>query len=192
MATVTDPNSPSDEELMVLVASGDDIAFRSLVERHQNLVIGTVARMVGPAEAEDIAQQVFLNVWKSAPRWRPDARFTTWLLTITKRLVFNESRRRSRARLVPQSDEERETTDYPDGGQSPDRSLLDDELNRAIEVALSSLPEKERLAVVLRRYEELPYDEIAVVLGCTLPAVKSLLFRARNSLKEQLAPYLRG
>ncbi len=192
MATVTDPNSPSDEELMVLVASGDDIAFRSLVERHQNLVIGTVARMVGPAEAEDIAQQVFLNVWKSAPRWRPDARFTTWLLTITKRLVFNESRRRSRARLVPQSDEERETTDYPDGGQSPDRSLLDDELNRAIEVALSSLPEKERLAVVLRRYEELPYEEIAVVLGCTLPAVKSLLFRARNSLKEQLAPYLRG
>ena len=177
---------------MVLVASGDDIAFRSLVERHQNLVIGTVARMVGPAEAEDIAQQVFLNVWKSAPRWRPDARFTTWLLTITKRLVFNESRRRSRARLVPQSDEERETTDYPDGGQSPDRSLLDDELNRAIEVALSSLPEKERLAVVLRRYEELPYEEIAVVLGCTLPAVKSLLFRARNSLKEQLAPYLRG
>jgi len=192
MATVTDPNSPSDEELMVLVASGDDIAFRSLVERHQNLVIGTVARMVGPAEAEDIAQQVFLNVWKSAPRWRPDARFTTWLLTITKRLVFNESRRRSRARLVPQSDEERETTDYPDGGQSPDRSLLDEELNRAIEVALSSLPEKERLAVVLRRYEELPYEEIAVVLGCTLPAVKSLLFRARNSLKEQLAPYLRG
>ncbi len=192
MATVTDPNSPSDEELMGLVASGDDIAFRSLVERHQNLVIGTVARMVGPAEAEDIAQQVFLNVWKSAPRWRPDARFTTWLLTITKRLVFNESRRRSRARLVPQSDEERETTDYPDGGQSPDRSLLDEELNRAIEVALSSLPEKERLAVVLRRYEELPYEEIAVVLGCTLPAVKSLLFRARNSLKEQLAPYLRG
>ncbi len=192
MATVTDPNSPSDEELMVLVASGDDIAFRSLVERHQNLVIGTVARMVGPAEAEDIAQQVFLNVWKSAPRWRPDARFTTWLLTITKRLVFNESRRRSRARLVPQSDEERETTDYPDGRQSPDRSLLDEELNRAIEVALSSLPEKERLAVVLRRYEELPYEEIAVVLGCTLPAVKSLLFRARNSLKEQLAPYLRG
>ena len=189
---MTDPIPATDEELMVLVASGDDIAFRSLVERHQNLVIGTVARMVGPAEAEDIAQQVFLNVWKSAPRWRPDARFTTWLLTITKRLVFNESRRRSRARLVPQSDEERETTDYPDGGRSPDRSLLDEELNRAIEVALSSLPEKERLAVVLRRYEELPYEEIAVVLGCTLPAVKSLLFRARNSLKEQLAPYLRG
>jgi RNA polymerase sigma-70 factor (ECF subfamily) len=189
---VTDPIPATDEELMRLVASGDEKAFRSLVERHQNLVVGTVARMVGPTDAEDIAQQVFLNVWKSAPRWRPEARFTTWLLTITKRLVFNESRRRSRAKLVPQSHEEREMPDYPDGRQSPDRSLLDEELNRAIEAALASLPEKERLAVVLRRYEELPYEEIAVVLGCTLPAVKSLLFRARNSLKEKLAPYLEG
>jgi RNA polymerase sigma-70 factor (ECF subfamily) len=189
---VTDPIPATDEELMRLVASSDEKAFRSLVERHQNLVVGTVARMVGPTDAEDIAQQVFLNVWKSAPRWRPEARFTTWLLTITKRLVFNESRRRSRAKLVPQSHEEREMPDYPDGRQSPDRSLLDEELNRAIEAALASLPEKERLAVVLRRYEELPYEEIAVVLGCTLTSVKSLLFRARNSLKEKLAPYLEG
>jgi len=188
---VTEPFAESDEELMKLIASGNERALRTLVERHQNLVMGTVVRMIGATEAEDIAQQVFLNVWKSAPRWRPDARFTTWLLTITKRLVFNESRRRSRARLIPQSVEDRETPDFPDSGQSPDNILLDEELNLAIEAALGNLPEKERLAVVLRRYEELPYEEIARVLGCTLPAVKSLLFRARISLREQLAPYLR-
>ncbi len=188
---MTEPFAESDEELMKLIASGNERALRTLVERHQNLVMGTVVRMIGATEAEDIAQQVFLNVWKSAPRWRPDARFTTWLLTITKRLVFNESRRRSRARLIPQSVEDRETPDFPDSGQSPDNILLDEELNLAIEAALGNLPEKERLAVVLRRYEELPYEEIARVLGCTLPAVKSLLFRARISLREQLAPYLR-
>jgi RNA polymerase sigma-70 factor (ECF subfamily) len=161
------------------------------VERHQGLVIATVARMIGISDAEDIAQQVFLNVWKSAPRWRPEARFTTWLLTIAKRLVFNESRRRSRARLIPQSrDADDEGPDHPDGTPGPDQQLLDGELHRAIEQSLASLPEKERLALILRRYENMPYDEIAIVLSLSLPAVKSLLFRARNTLKEKLTPYL--
>ena len=181
----------SDEALMRLVSSGDDGAFRSLVERHQGLVIATVARMIGISDAEDIAQQVFLNVWKSAPRWRPEARFTTWLLTIAKRLVFNESRRRSRARLIPQSrDADDEGPDHPDGTPGPDQQLLERELHRAIEQSLASLPEKERLALILRRYENMPYDEIAIVLSLSLPAVKSLLFRARNTLKEKLTPYL--
>jgi RNA polymerase sigma-70 factor, ECF subfamily len=173
------------------VASGDDGAFRMIVERHQHLVIATITRMIGSAEAEDLAQQVFINVWKSAPRWRPEAKFTTWLLTIAKRLVFNESRRRGRARLIPQSHQsDEEPADTADGSLGPDKRLLEDELHLAIDEALSSLPEKERLAVVLRRYEELPYEEIAVVLSLSLPAVKSLLFRARNMLREKLAPYL--
>lgn len=185
--------SETDEELMVRIASGDAMAFRHLVERHQSLVIATITRMIGSAEAEDLAQQVFLNVWKSAPRWRPEAKLTTWLLTIAKRLVFNESRRRGRARLIPQSREaEDERPDHPDGTPGPDQQLLGKELHRAIEEALASLPEKERLAVILRRYEELPYEEIADVLSLSLPAVKSLLFRARKSLREKLGPYLAG
>jgi RNA polymerase sigma-70 factor (ECF subfamily) len=183
----------TDEALMRRIAVGDDLAFRSLVERHQRLVIGTVARMIGPAEAEDVAQQVFINVWKSAPRWRPTAKFTTWLLTITKRLVFNESRRRGRARLLPQSPlshGEEHLPEYPDSTPGPDGQMLERELHHAIESAMASLPEKERLAVVLRRHEERSYEEIALVLGVSLPAVKSLLFRARNTLKQRLAPYL--
>ena len=181
----------SDDALMYRVASGDDRAFRQLVERHQDLVIGTIARMIGSADAEDLAQQVFLNVWKSAPRWRPEAKVTTWLLTIAKRLVFNESRRRGRTRLIPQSQQaDHEVPDPPDSANGPDRHLLEGELHQAIEAALASLPEKERLAVVLRRYEEMPYEEIADVLSVSLPAVKSLLFRARNSLREKLTLYL--
>lgn len=180
----------SDEELMLLIGGGDAQSFRRLVERHQKLVIGTIARMIGPAEAEDLAQQVFLNVWKSATRWRPEAKVTTWLLTIAKRLVFNESRRRSRARLIPQSREEEAEPEYPDATPGPDRQLLEHELHEAIKSAIAFLPEKERLALVLRQYQGMPYEEIALVLGVSLPAVKSLLFRARENLKVRLKSYL--
>jgi RNA polymerase sigma-70 factor (ECF subfamily) len=194
---VTSPHTESeksDEALMRLIAAGDETAFRDLVERHQQLVIGTVARMIGSSDAEDVSQQVFLNVWRSASRWRsqPQAKFTTWLLTITKRLVFNESRRRSRTRLIPQPREEGGFPDHPDPSLGPDAQILDSELHLAIEMAISSLPEKERLAVILRRHEEIPYEEIAVVLGVSLSSVKSLLFRARTTLKEKLAPYLKN
>ena len=182
----------SDEELMKLVADGDARSFRRLVERHQQMVIGTVARMIGSADAEDLAQQVFINVWKSAPRWRPEARFTTWLMTITKRLVFNESRRRARSRLLPQSDEQCRISERPDRAPLPDELLQQRELSLAIERAMALLPEKERLAVVLRRQEGMPYEEIADVLDVSVPAVKSLLFRARNTLKQRLANYLPG
>ena len=184
--------SGSDEDaiLMGRIASGDEESFRLLVERHQGLVIGTVVRMIGSSEAEDLAQQVFLSVWKSAPRWRPEAKVTTWLLTITKRLVFNESRRRTRSRLLPQSRGEESLPEHPDKAPSPAGLLLERELHESIESALAALPEKERLAVVLRQQQGMPYEEIAAVLGMSLPGVKSLLFRARSSLKERLVPYL--
>lgn len=182
----------SDEEMMKSVAVGDTGSFRRLVERHQQMVIGTVARMIGSADAEDLAQQVFINVWKSAPRWRPEARFTTWLMTITKRLVFNESRRRTRSRLLPQSYEDIRVPERVDRAPLPDELLQQRELSLAIERAMALLPEKERLAVILRQQEGMPYEEIATVLGVSVPAVKSLLFRARNSLKQRLENHLTG
>lgn len=179
--------------LMERIGAGDHEAFRCLVERHQNAVIGTVAKMLGnPSEAEDIAQQVFLRIWKNARRYRPDAKFTTYLFTITRNLVFNETRRRSRKKEV--SADEREENSHQTLEASPDRQpdaeLLQAELQTAVDEAIASLPETQRMAVVLRRYEQLSYDEIAEVLGLSVSAVKSLLFRARTALRESLSGYL--
>lgn len=145
-----------------------------------------------PAEAEDIAQQVFVRVWKSAGRYEPQAKFTTWLFTITRNLVFNEVRRRKRKPAVSMNEREEEFHQMEADTRtvSPDDSALHTELEAAIDDAVAALPEKQRLAVVLRRYEEMPYDEIGKVLGITVPAVKSLLFRARSQLKESLTKYL--
>jgi RNA polymerase sigma-70 factor, ECF subfamily len=182
-----------DVRSMQLVGAGDTVAFEELVERHQRLVAGTVARMLGSnSDVEDIAQQVFVRVWKNAKRYVPRAKFTTWLLKITRNLVFNELRRRSRHAQLPlqveSEDEERSIKD--ERAIPPDSSLLIQELQRAIETAIAQLPETQRMAVVLRRYEELSYEEIAEVLGQSVPAVKSLLFRARTELRTRLSRYL--
>ncbi len=180
-------------ELMELVRNGDMGAFEALVEMHQNAVIGTVAKMLGsPTEAEDIAQQVFVRIWKSAPRYEPQAKFTTWMFTITRNLVFNEVRRRKRKPTVSQDEREEDSNRLAEDTHttSPDEDLLHTELEAAVDRAISNLPEKQRLAVVLRRYEEMPYDEIGKVLSMSVPAVKSLLFRARTQLKEELQKYL--
>jgi len=179
--------------LMERVGEGDHAAFRQLVERHQNAVIGTVAKMLGnPSEAEDIAQQVFLRIWRNAKRYRPDAKFTTYLFTITRNLVFNETRRKSRKKEVS-SDEREENSNLaveasPD--RQPDAEILQAELQQKVDEAIAGLPEAQRMAVVLRRYEQLSYEEIAAVLELSVSAVKSLLFRARTSLREALSTYL--
>ncbi|MEI6491949.1 MAG: sigma-70 family RNA polymerase sigma factor, partial [Verrucomicrobiota bacterium] len=171
-----------DIALMLAVKTGDERAFESLVERHQFRVVGTVAKMLGgDADAEDIAQQVFIRVWQSAPRYSPSAKFTTWLLTITRNLVFNEMRRRQRARLVPldPGDADRPPVGHADSSaRSAPEEIADTELQEAVTRAIASLPESQRMAVVLRRFENMPYEEIAKVLKTTVPSVKSLLFRA--------------
>jgi RNA polymerase sigma-70 factor (ECF subfamily) len=187
------PEDAEDIRLMGLVSAGDDRAFEALVERHQRLVVGTVGRMLGTnSDAEDIAQQVFVRVWKSAKRYEPRAKFTTWLLKITRNLVFNELRRRSRHPAVPlqseTAEEERPLRD--DRAIAPDASLLDEELQKAVDAAIAQLPETQRMAVILRRYEELSYEEIAETLEQSVSAVKSLLFRARTELRESLKRYL--
>jgi RNA polymerase sigma-70 factor, ECF subfamily len=187
------PEDAEDIRLMELIGAGDDRALEQLVERHQRLVIGTVGRMLGAgSDAEDIAQQVFVRVWKNAKRYEPRAKFTTWLLKITRNLVFNELRRRSRHPQVPlQAESEEEERPLKDEhAVAPDASLLEHELQEAVDAAIANLPETQRMAVILRRYEELSYEEIAESLDQSVSAVKSLLFRARTELRESLKRYL--
>lgn len=188
-----DDGSDLDFALMVRVAEGNHDAFRQLVERHQNAVIGTVTKMLGnSADSEDIAQQVFLRIWRHAKRYRPDAKFTTYLFTITRNLVFNETRRRGRKKEVSAEELEENSNHLIEGSsdQRPDRELLQAELQQAVDNAISALPDVQRMAVVLRRYDQLSYEEIADVLKLSVSAVKSLLFRARATLRDALAGYL--
>jgi len=182
-----------DVRLMQLVGGGDTQAFEQLIEKHQTLVAGTVARMLGSSsDVEDIAQQVFIRVWKSACRYVPRAKFTTWLLKITRNLVFNEMRRIKRRPHVPlQSEAGMEDPPLKDETNlAPDESFLESELQQAIEDAIQRLPETQRMALVLRRYEQLSYEQIAEVLDLSVPAVKSVLFRARTELRSRLSKYL--
>lgn len=189
-----DSDAPDDITLMMAVKHGDEEAFQTLVERHQYRIVGTVAKMLGrETDAEDIAQQVFVRVWQSASRYEPGAKFTTWLLTITRNLVFNEMRRRRRSKLVEmQSDEdgERFAQHADPTARSPASFAQDAELQSAISDAIGALPEAQRMAVVLRRFEELSYEEIAEILNTSVPSVKSLLFRARTELRERLKTFL--
>jgi len=194
MMDLPDESFTEDEDfaLMRSVGRGDEAAFEKLIERHQLRVIGTIAKMLGNFEgAEDLGQQVFLRVWNSAPRYQATAKFTTWLLTIVRNLVFNEVRRRQRAQWLPMEHSDGTPREFLDpnartGAQQCERS----EMSEAVDRAIASLPEAQRMAIILRRYEELPYEDIAEVLKTTIPSVKSLLFRAREELRLKLAPFL--
>ncbi len=170
----------------------DEQALRELVERYQGPVYTMAYRMLGnAADAEDIAQRTFIRVWKAAPTYRADARVSTWLFTIVKNLALNEARRRTRK---PASSLEESTEQGLCAGSSPetapDATLVHKELETIVEQALAMLSPKARMAVQLRRFEDMGYEDIASVLGMSVSATKSLLFRARRELRERLADYL--
>ncbi len=195
-APAADANA-QDLRWMRRIKEGDMEALRELIETHQHRVIGTVAKMLGDdSDAEDIAQQVFIRLWKSAGRYEPTAKFTTWLFKITRNLVFNELRRRKRHpatsldRPLDASEPERTLQIADSSVKAPDTTLLDDEMQAAIQRAIDELPETQRMAIVLRRYEDISYEEIGEILDLSVPAVKSVLFRARTELREKLKQYL--
>ncbi len=183
---------------MLRVKAGDEAAFEALVEHFKIPVLNFVYRQVGNLEdAEDIAQHVFVQVYKNAEKYEPTAKFTTWLFTIARNLCLNEFRRRTRHPVQSlqetySEDPEAEPFQYADpGAKSPSTVSSEKELQQAILAAIHRLPENQRTAVLLCRYEGMPYEEIAKILGASVSATKSLLHRAREALKKDLEEFLR-
>lgn len=192
-------NLDPDAERMLRVKQGDTIAFEELVEKYKQPVINLIYRTLPDAtEAEDLSQHVFLQVFKSAHRYRVTAKFSTWLYTIARNLCLNEIRRRSRhpaesLDLVHPDHEDQPLRQIEDSKTfAPPDLLLQDELSRKIEEALADLPENQRTAILLFREQEMSYEDIAEVLDCSLSATKSLIHRGRETLKLKLKPYLRS
>lgn len=182
---------------MLRVKRGDREAFAELVDAWKQPVVSFVARTLRDQdEAEDVAQNVFVQVYRVRERYEATAPFAAWLFTIARNFCLNELRRRSRHRtesldapddareVVPQHVDLRERT--------PDELALVDELELKVEEAVAALPEAQRTALLLFQREERPYEEIARVLGVSLSATKSLIFRARETLKLRLKPYLQS
>jgi RNA polymerase sigma-70 factor (ECF subfamily) len=180
------------EDLMARIARGDDDAFETLVNRHQSSVLNLIYRFIGDrSQTKDLAQEVFLRVWQGAKTYKPEAKFTTWLYRITANLCLNElkSSRRKKWLQFPMSNLDHEVQseeDLPDNSPSPEDLLLAKERRRQIANALQSLPENQRMALILKRYDALSYEEIAKVIGCSVSAVESLLVRAKRTLQEKL------
>ena len=188
-----------DAALMLRVKQGDGAAFAGLVDKYKQPVLNLAYRMLHDAtEAEDVAQNVFVQVFRSAHRYEVSAKFSTWLFTIARNLTLNELRRRSRHPAESMDATRPEQEDQPlqqfedKKGFLPPEHLLHGELEEKIEQALAQLPENQRTAILLCRQSELDYQEIAKVLGCSLSATKSLIHRGRETLKLRLKPYLRS
>lgn len=192
------PAEPDPDSLLMLrVKRGDMAAFESLVEKFKQPVMGVVYRTLRDAdEAEDIAQAVFVQVYKTRDRYEASARFSTWLFTIARNLCLNEIRRRVR-HPADALDQPLSGSDETTGSLIPDASVRDagdeslrGELERKVDEAVRDLPELQRTALLLCREEDVSYEEIADVLGTSLSATKSLIHRARETLKARLKPYL--
>jgi RNA polymerase sigma-70 factor, ECF subfamily len=195
MAIQSDP----DAALMLRVKRGDRAAFAELVDKYKQPIMNFIFRRLrDDTEAEDLAQNVFLQVYKSRGRYKQTAKFSTWIFTIAHNLTLNELRRRSRHPAESLEETHTEHEEQPprqieDKSQAaaPD-NVLHGELAQKIEEALDELPENQRSAMLLCRQEDLSYDQIAKILRCSLSATKSLIHRGRETLKEKLKPYLKS
>lgn len=179
---MTGGDADPDQALVMGVARGDAAAARVLLARKLPRMLALARRMLAdPVEAEDVAQEVMLRVWRHAPRWRPGAaRFDTWMHRVALNLCYDRLRRR-RERPSEQNQE------LVDPGPAPDRGLLAADVGARVERAMAGLPHRQREAVVLCHYQELSNIEAASLMGVSIEALESLLSRARRALRAALA-----
>lgn len=195
--TDAEDNALSDEELMAKIARRDARAFETLIRRHQRRVLNLIYRSIGDrTQAEDVAQEVFLRVWRAAEGYEPKANFTTWVYRIAVNLCLDALKAAQRKpsfvnlHADPENPDERngEFVKGCDSALSPEEVLLAAEETGRIFTALQSLPAGQRMAVVLAKFDGLSYEEIGRILGCSVSAVESLLVRAKRTLRERLLP----
>jgi len=185
----------SDVQLMLDVKAGDDESFNLLLRRYRTPLVNFLYRMVrDTATAEDLAQEVFLRVYRARKEYSPSAKFTTWMFRIATNLALNSIRDNRHKQMetsidAPRNDEEDSAPrELPSREMRIDEHMVERDRSQFIRSAITSLPEKQRVAVLLHKYEEMDYGEIARILDCSESALKSLLFRAYETLRVQLAP----
>jgi len=187
----------SDAEVMLRVKAGDQPAFNYLVQKYRRPLVSFMYRMArNAAVAEDLAQEVFLRVYRSRESYEASAKFTTWLYRIATNLAVNHARdtRHERPEVVVSLDEPDEATgmtmDLADGEITAEQAMLRRERLMGIRRKIEALPERQRLAVVMHKYQQMDYRQIAEVLELSESATKSLLFRAYETLREQLKEFI--
>ena len=183
---------------MLDVKAGDEQSFALLLHRYRSPLVNFLYRMVRNREqAEDLAQEVFLRVYRAREEYVPSAKFTTWLFRIATNLALNSVRDHRHEKLeisidapitADAEDGDERTLDLPEKHPNIEQHLVDEARKKMILHAINKLPEKQRAAVLLHKYQELDYGEIARILECSESALKSLLFRAYESLRVELAP----
>ena len=181
-----------DAELMLRVRDGDSISFSLLLERHRAPVIHFLYRMVqNQAVAEELAQEVFLRVYRSRSSYEPTAKFTTWLFRIATHVALNAIRDGRREKLEQSFDDNPDgdgaSKQYADSAPTAEETLVRHARAVEIRAAIEALPEKQKAAVLMHKYQEMEYSQIAAALETSESAVKSLLFRAYSSLRARLA-----
>ena len=183
----------TDVELMLQVKAGDDESFNLLLQKYRTPLVNFLFRMVKEkATAEDLAQEVFLRVYRARKQYSPSAKFTTWMFRIATNLALN-SVRDNRHRQMDVSidaplEEDEKPVQLPTREMRIDEHMIERDRSEFIRRTIQALPEKQRVAVLLHKYEEMDYAEIAKILDCSESALKSLLFRAYETLRVQLAP----
>jgi RNA polymerase sigma-70 factor (ECF subfamily) len=182
----------SDVQLMLDVKAGDELSFELLLRKYRTPLVNFLCRMVKEqAAAEDLAQEVFLRVYRARKEYSPSAKFSTWLFRIATNLALNAIRdgryRKMQISIDTPRDEDEPVIEIAARETRVDDRLIEEERNRMIRGAILALPEKQRAAVILHKYQEMDYAEIGKILGCSESALKSLLFRAYETLRVQLA-----